>query len=124
MPALAESAGCPLICIRPHVVLNTDMVEVVDFGVLRDDRGALHDADGFIVVPAHVREFEPDKLPSSNLLVTNLHLCPLTPNFGELIDGLEVDLGSLVKDLACAIKIGFGFSFCPALFVELRKVDV
>ena len=54
----------------------------------------------------------------------NLHLCPLTPNFGELIDGLEVDLGSLVKDLACAIKIGFGFSFCPALFVELRKVDV
>ena len=96
MPALAESAGCPLICIRPHVVLNTDMVEVVDFGVLRDDRGALHDADGFIVVPAHVREFEPDKLPSSNLLVTKLHLCPLTPNFGELIDGLEVDLGSLV----------------------------
>ena len=56
--------------------------------------------------------------------MTNLHLCPLAPHLGQLVNGLEVNLRGLVEDLPSAVQITLRFAGSPTLFVELREVDV
>ena len=57
-------------------------------------------------------------------LGTNLHLGPLAPDLGELVHGLEVDLGRLVEDLASAVQVALGLASGPTFLIELGEVDV
>lgn len=56
--------------------------------------------------------------------MSHLHLCPFTPHLSELIDGLEIDLGGLFKDVPRALEVFFCFARRTALFVEFCEVDV
>ena len=56
--------------------------------------------------------------------MAHFHFGPLTPDLGEVLDILEVDLGSLLKHLAGTSQIRFCFASGAAFFVELGKVNI
>lgn len=56
--------------------------------------------------------------------MADFHFGPLTPDLSEVLDILEVDLGSLLKHLAGTSQIRFRFACSPAFFVELGKVNI
>lgn len=56
--------------------------------------------------------------------MAHFHFGPLTPDLGEVLDILEVDLGSLLKYLAGTSQVRFCFPCGAAFFVELGKVNI
>ena len=56
--------------------------------------------------------------------MANFHFGPLTPDLGEVLDILEIDLGSLLKHLAGTSQVRFCFASGAAFFVELGKVNI
>jgi hypothetical protein len=71
------------------------------------------------------RESATGSLGKKHALVSKLHLGPLAPDLGELLDRLEGDARRLLKDLSRAREVGLGLVLGRAtLLVELGKGNV
>lgn len=97
---------------------------IVDFDILRDSSSPLHDPDSLIVVSVAVPHKHRKEECMENLLVTDFQFSPLAPNFGKILDGLEVDLSTLFQDFTGTIEICLCLPSDAALLVELREVDI
>ena len=54
----------------------------------------------------------------------HFHFGPLTPDLGEVLNILEVDLSSLLEHFAGTSQIRFRLTCSPTFFVELGKVNI
>ena len=56
--------------------------------------------------------------------MADLHFGPLTPDLGEVLNVLKIDLGGLLKYLTSTGQVRFCLARGTAIFVELGKVDI
>ena len=61
---------------------------------------------------------------AENILMSDLHLRPLTPYLCKVIDILEIDFRRFLENFARTIKVCFGLASGATFFVEFCKVDV
>lgn len=102
------------------------MIVIVYFDILWYDSRTLHDPNSLVIIsiPDISSNQRIQRKVGFDLLVTDLHLSPFTPNLSKLIHRLEVDFGSLLQDFSSAVDVFFCLARSTAFLVEFGKIDI